>query len=486
MSFVSVVTLSACKEKTFTVTFNRGEIEGRIVTIMEGYETVPETQTVSHYSEIKFPVYISDGWTFSGWDHVISKINSDTVITAYWTRHPFVVKFNAVNPDAKLISDKNLLEQTVHSWADVVEPKFELEGYDLKWEWNDSETKDTTVYAKWIPKEYELNFVDENGTPYDFEPVKVTYGEQVGKLPEPKKENLRFGGWQLEGDPSKYIFEGIVWRNANNATLISRWLEKDQHKITYIDAFDIIGANAYRSTDEDFIINPPTRYGYDFLGWTGTGIGDEPKKDLIIVKGTAGNLEFTAHWKAKGRTFILDADGGQLSQTQKTVVYGQRIGTLPTNVIKDGYEFAGWETLNGVMVDANTVWSWDPDEVNFLKAVYRRIYTIKLVLKCPSSRVICDISGSAESEFGLEKSETEENVWVFKSTFKEGDRIGDLPDEKGVSFKDSDYSFSHWATSTGIPVNPSDIINEKKFPRTREKGEIYIYVKLSSNWTPFY
>ena len=162
------------------------------------------------------------------------------------------------------------------------------------------------------------------------------------------------------------------------------------------------------------------------------------------------------------------------------------MGALPKNVFKDGYEFVGWETENGAMINSDTVWSWDPDKTTFIKAVYKRLYTVKLVLKCPSSKVICSLSGAIESELEIEKSQTEDNVWVFKKTFKEGDRIGTLPDKSVVSFDNSDYSFSHWATNTGSKVNASDIVNEKKFPGTRESGVIYIYVKLSYNWTPFY
>ncbi len=489
MCVLSVITLSGCKDKTFTVTFNRGGTKDMVVKMMEGkeYENIPEIQTVSHWSEIKFPVYICEGYTFSAWNQVISRIDKDTVITAQWTPNPFIVKFDSVHPKADYKSGK--LEQTVHNWTEVVPPEYELEGYTVKWERDVRNTKDTTVYAEWIPNKYTLTFVDEQDVLYDFDPVEVTYDAPVGILPVPEKENKTFGGWFVKGNVSDYVMEGEIWQMPDNATLVSRWLEEDQYRIIYKNAFDIKGEVSYRSTDEDFVINPPSRKGYDFLGWTGTGIGDDPQKDVIIRKGTTGDLEFTAHWKAKTRSLVLDADGGQLNQNSSwTVTFGEKVGALPNEVVKDGYEFVGWEAENGAMIDSDTVWCWDPDEpkkITFIKAVYKRLYTIKLVLKRPSSKVVCTLSESVATEFGLEDMrETEDNVWVFKKTFKEGDRIGKLPDK--VNFNNDEYSFSHWATSTGVKVNEADIVNETKFPGTRESGVIYIYVKLSYNWTPFY
>ena len=485
MCLLSVITFSGCKEKTFTVTFERGGTKGMNITVMEGYENIPEIQTVSHWSEIDFPVYICDGHTFSDWNQVISRIDKDTVITAQWTPYPFIVKFNSINPEATLVSAA-LLEQTIHNWSEVIWPTFELPGYTLKWEgWDVRNTKDTTVVAKWIPNKYTLSFVDENGVSYDFDSVEVTYDAPVGILPTPEKDN-KFGGWYVKGNVSDYVIEGANWKRLEDTTLVSRWLEDDQYRIVYKNAYDIKGEVSYRSTDEDFVINPPSRYGYDFLGWTGTGIGDTPQTEVIIKSGTEGDLEFTAHWRAKTRSLILDGDGGRVNQNSWTVTFGEKVGALPKNVLKDGYEFVGWETENGAMINSDTVWSWDPDKTTFIKAVYKRLYTVKLMLKCPSSKVICSLSGAIESELEIEKSQTEDNVWVFKKTFKEGDRIGTLPDKNAVSFENGDYSFSHWATNTGSKVNASDIVNEKKFPGTRESGVIYIYVKLSYNWTPFY
>lgn len=488
IAFSSMLTLSACKPKTFTVTFNRGGTADMNITVMEGYEDIPEIQTVTSWRDIVFPVYICDKYTLSGWSEVISRIDKDTVITAVWTPNPFLVKFDPVNTEAKFISGE--LEQTVHNWTEIIFPQYDLPGYHLKWEYDVRKTEDTTVKATWLPNDYQLSFIDENGESFGFENLTVLYEQPVLNLPTPEKEGKRFGAWRLVDNIARYIHEGSTWDRAENATLQARWLDADEFRITYKNAYDVKGEIAYRSTDQTFVINPPERYGYDFVGWTGTGIGDQPQLEVVVASGSNYDIELTAHWKVKERTLSLDADGGQLSQTGKAVTFGKPIGELPSEVTKEGYEFIGWQTSNGTMVDENTIWTWDPDNVNSLKAVYLRLYTVKLILRCTAPNVIATLSDDAISKYGLIKSETENNVWIFEKTFKEGERLGDLPTKDYVKLSDRDsdeYRFSHWAINkTGVKVTSADIVNEKKFPGSREGGVIELSIKLSTTWTPFY
>lgn len=83
----------------------------------------------------------------------------------------------------------------------------------------------------------------------------------------------------------------------------------------------------------------PTRTGYDFQGW----------KDSIDGRLYVGNGEFseargaamTAQWKAKTMTVAFNANGGAVSQSQKSVTYGGTYGALPTPT-RTGYQFEGW------------------------------------------------------------------------------------------------------------------------------------------------
>ncbi len=55
--------------------------------------------------------------------------------------------------------------------------------------------------------------------------------------------------------------------------------------------------NLYTEDTETFTLINPTKYGYDFLGWSGTGISGT-SKEVTIAKGSTGDRTYTANWEA--------------------------------------------------------------------------------------------------------------------------------------------------------------------------------------------
>ena len=54
----------------------------------------------------------------------------------------------------------------------------------------------------------------------------------------------------------------------------------------------------------------PVKVGYDFIGWTGTGI-TEPQVSVTVAKGTEGDLSFKANWAENGDfSFTIDKTTG--------------------------------------------------------------------------------------------------------------------------------------------------------------------------------
>lgn len=97
----------------------------------------------------------------------------------------------------------------------------------------------------------------------------------------------------------------------------------------------------YNKLTSTFTLKNPTRPGYTFLGWSGTGI-DGISMSVTIETGNIGNRSYTANWKATVNRVIFNANGGegamedQLINTDTTV-------TLNSNTFtRDGYVFAGW------------------------------------------------------------------------------------------------------------------------------------------------
>lgn len=51
----------------------------------------------------------------------------------------------------------------------------------------------------------------------------------------------------------------------------------------------------YNLFTETFVLNNPTKQGFEFTGWTGTNL-DNPTKNVSVKKGSSGNLSYVAHY----------------------------------------------------------------------------------------------------------------------------------------------------------------------------------------------
>ena len=96
----------------------------------------------------------------------------------------------------------------------------------------------------------------------------------------------------------------------------------------------------YSVKTPDFTLNAPTRTGYTFTGWSGTGLVGEDNLSVTVPTGSTGDRRYTAHWKPNKYTISFDTDGGS-AVAPITQDYGTPI-TAPANPTKVGYVFDGW------------------------------------------------------------------------------------------------------------------------------------------------
>lgn len=117
----------------------------------------------------------------------------------------------------------------------------------------------------------------------------------------------------------------------------------ENYSITYeLNGGTASNPTSYTKNDEVSISNP-TRNGYTFVGWTGTGLTD-PTKDLVISKGSTGAREYTAHWTANLYTVLFNANTGQGNMNPVTFTYDVS-DYLPSNEFtKTDSKFICWNT----------------------------------------------------------------------------------------------------------------------------------------------
>ncbi|MBR4728988.1 MAG: leucine-rich repeat protein, partial [Prevotella sp.] len=93
-----------------------------------------------------------------------------------------------------------------------------------------------------------------------------------------------------------YKVEGDGNHDNTDAASIKAYID---YTITYdLDGGSVASANPshYNVTTATFTLTNPTREGYDFAGWTGTGL-IYPEKEVTIAQGSAGNMSYTATWE---------------------------------------------------------------------------------------------------------------------------------------------------------------------------------------------
>ncbi len=115
-----------------------------------------------------------------------------------------------------------------------------------------------------------------------------------------------------------------------------------QYKIAYdYDGGTVVSGNVrtYKLLTDDFTINNPSKEGYTFIGWTGTGL-DTPTETVTIRKGEFGYRTYTANWQANEYVITFDANGGTLDVKTQNVTFNAPV-KLPSPT-REGYTFAGW------------------------------------------------------------------------------------------------------------------------------------------------
>ena len=175
------------------------------------------------------------------------------------------------------------------------------------------------------------------------------------------RNGYTFGGWNDTVANKTYT--------AGTSTTIdsSRDFNATWNVVTYTIKYNLNGGTvstanptSYKITDADITLNNPTKPGYTFTGWTGTGLS-EASTTVTIKSGSYGNREYTANYSINQYYYDVNPDsgiksfditiGGKTSTGLTDYYQKQNYGTEATitNVVaKTGYTYTGY-TLGGSM-----------------------------------------------------------------------------------------------------------------------------------------
>ena len=157
----------------------------------------------------------------------------------------------------------------------------------------------------------------------------------------PTKDGNDFRGWlQIPGYSS---VSSITINSYDEVYNLEAWWKKHPYTISY----DLAGGSvetdnpvSYSELTADITLNNPTREGFEFTGWTGTGLTDKTMT-VVIQKGSTGNRNYTANW-AEIYSIGYDLAGGSVETANPTNYTSASDDITLNNPIKEGFEFTGW------------------------------------------------------------------------------------------------------------------------------------------------
>lgn len=185
-------------------------------------------------------------------------------------------------------------------------------------------------------EDYSLN-LNANGGYFNNDSVSIVKGKTT--LPIPARTGYTFKGFSESLNGSVSYSNTINDINQiNNKKLYAKW-----EPITYSIAYNLNGgviSNQPTTYDveDTFTLPQPTKIGYEFIGWTGTGLSSATKK--VTISKATGNRNYTANWKVVTYSISYYLNGGSISGQPTSYNVESNI-SLPTPS-KVGYTFTGW------------------------------------------------------------------------------------------------------------------------------------------------
>ena len=200
-----------------------------------------------------------------------------------------------------------------------------------------------TLYAKWAPVSYGITYdlaggseVTANPTSYNIETASFT-------LNNPTRQGYTFAGWTGTGLSDVTETVTIATGSTGERSYTAHWTPTD-----YIISYNLVGGQvetanptSYNIETASFTLNNPTRQGYTFAGWTGTGLG-EATQTVTVETGSTGQRSYTANWALVTYNITYDLAGGEAETANPTSYNIETPSFTLKKPTRQGYYFAGW------------------------------------------------------------------------------------------------------------------------------------------------
>ena len=295
-----------------------------------------------------------EGYTFLGWTGTNLDNPSTTVAVAKGStgNRSYTAQWEANKYQITFVWEGGSQTSPQEFGQPLEVPTPERTGYSLAgWDPELPETvpaADKIYTAKWEANTYQITYVLNGGTVNEANPATYTIETADITLNNPTREGYQFTGWTSADFVGTNSSVTILKGSTGDRTYTANW-SIDSYEITYDLnggklADGVTNPSTYSVESDDITLNNPTREGYTFLGWNGTGLATTTEQ-VTIAKGSTGARSYTATWQVNQYTvtFIVRREGleDDIVQSQ-TLDFGAVITFPENNPTWDGHEFTTW------------------------------------------------------------------------------------------------------------------------------------------------
>ena len=327
-------------------------------------------------------------------------------------------------------------------------------------------TSNATYYAQWNANTITLTWNSQGGSAVSN--TSATYSP-TAKVPMPattSRSGYTFAGWWTSATGGTQVTASTALPTSNK-TYYAHW-SLNPYAITYDLAGGTVSGNptTYDVTTTTFTLKNPTRTGYAFAGWSGTGLTGSANKTVTIAKGSTGNRAYTANWTAnsytveywdKAGTTKLSSDTGFRYDTARA------LAGKPSSGLSTGYTALGWARSAG---QSSAAYGFGSSQSNLATSGTKKLYlaekanpyTIAFDTQCDLD--VADVSATYDQDVTL-PAPPERKGYIFNGWNTEADGSGELY-EAGVALEKPNLAesgtvtlYAQWraAISADAPVD---------------------------------
>ena len=202
---------------------------------------------------------------------------------------------------------------------------------------------DADITVSYVGIAYNITYNLAGGSLATPNPAFYTADSADITLVNPTRTGYTFAGWTGTGLSAPTMTVTIAHGSTGDRSYTATWTP-----IVYSLSYDLAGGSvatpnptSYTVESANITLTNPTRDGYDFDGWTGTGL-DAPMTTVTIAHGSTGDRSYTATWTPITYTITYDLAGGSVAIPNPTSYTVESDNITLTNPTHADNTFAGW------------------------------------------------------------------------------------------------------------------------------------------------